>query len=70
MRRARAFGGYSGWGGGQLEGEIEADAWIDAQPVPDDVFTDDPEGLWRVVLERAGASYRLMASAPEDPLLN
>ncbi len=70
VRRARAFGGYSGWGGGQLEGEIEADAWIDAQPVPDDVFTDDPEGLWRVVLERAGASYRLMASAPEDPLLN
>ena len=70
IRRARAFGGYSGWGGGQLEGEIGADAWIDAEPTVEDVFTDDPAGLWRTVLERAGGSYRLMATAPEDPLLN
>jgi len=70
IRRARAFGGYSGWGGGQLEVEIQADAWIDAEPDADDVFTDDPETLWRTVLERAGGSFRLMASAPEDPLLN
>ena len=70
IRQARAFGGYSGWGGGQLEGEINSDAWIDAAPHVDDVFTDDPAGLWRRVLERAGGSYRLMATAPEDPLLN
>ena len=70
VRRARAFGGYSGWGGGQLEGEIDSDAWIDATPIADDVFTDDPEGLWRTVLERTGGSYRLMATAPEDPLRN
>lgn len=70
MRRARAFGGYAGWGGGQLEEEIRQDAWIDAEPDPEDIFTDDPAGLWRAVLTRAGASYRLMATAPEDPLLN
>lgn len=70
VRRARAFGGYSGWGGGQLEGEIESDAWIDVTPQVEDVFTEDPDGLWRAVLERAGGSYRLMASAPEDPLSN
>ena len=70
MARARAFGGYAGWGGGQLESEIQQDAWIDAGPVADDVFTDDPAGLWSRVLSRTGASYRLMATAPEDPLLN
>jgi len=68
--RARAFGGYSGWGAGQLESEIQDDAWIDAEPLADDVFTADPAGLWSTVLTRAGGSYRLMATAPEDPLLN
>ena len=70
IRRARAFGGYSGWGGGQLEDEIGSDAWIDVEPQVEDVFTEHPEGLWRAVLERAGGSYRLMAAAPEDPLRN
>lgn len=68
--RVRAFGGYSGWAAGQLESEIRDDSWIDAEPVPDDVFTADPAGLWSAVLTRMGGSYRLMATAPEDPLLN
>ena len=70
MRRARAFGGYAGWGGGQLEAEIEQDAWIDAEPQHEDIFTSDPGALWRTVLSRSGGSYRLMATAPDDPLLN
>ena len=70
MARARAFGGYAGWGGGQLESEIQQDAWIDAEPLASDVFTDDPAALWSTVLGRAGGSYRLMATTPEDPLLN
>lgn len=70
LQRARAFGGYAGWGGGQLESEIAQDAWIDAEPLPGDIFTDDPAGLWREVLSRTGGSYRLMATAPDDPLLN
>lgn len=70
MRSARAFGGYAGWGGGQLESEIRQDAWIDVEPDVVDVFTAQPEDLWREALMRAGASYRLMAMAPDDPLLN
>ena len=70
MSRARAFGGYAGWGGGQLESEIQQDAWIDAEPLPADIFTDDPAALWSTVLARTGGSYRLMATTPEDPLLN
>ncbi len=70
MRTARAFGGYSGWGGGQLEYEIRQDAWIDAEASAADVFTGNPGALWRAVLERVGGSYRLMATTPDDPLLN
>jgi len=70
MRSARAFGGYAGWGGGQLESEILDDAWIDVGPQVEDVFTEDPGALWAEVLRRAGGSYRLMAMTPEDPLLN
>lgn len=66
----RAFGGYAGWGGGQLEGEIDDDAWIDAEYRPDDVFSEDPEGLWSAVLERKGGNYRLVARMPLDPSLN
>ena len=67
VRAIRAFGGYAGWAGGQLEQEIEEEAWIDAAARRDDVFTDDPNGLWSRVLERKGGAYRLIARMPEDP---
>ena len=40
--RLRVFRGYSGWGPGQLEGEIEAGAWLVLDPDPTDMFTADP----------------------------
>jgi putative transcriptional regulator len=66
----RAFGGYAGWSGGQLEREIADEAWIDAECRAEDVFTDAPGALWSRVLERKGGTYRLVARMPEDPTLN
>jgi len=68
--RARIFGGYSGWGAGQLEDEMDADAWIVEKPQVDDVFTDEPETLWRRVLERKGPEYRLVSRMPYDVRVN
>jgi putative transcriptional regulator len=68
--RARVFAGYSGWGPGQLEAELEEPAWIVATAVPDDVFAPDPEELWRTVLHRKGGKYALIATMPYDPRLN
>ena len=65
----RVFSGYSGWGPGQLEAELEQEAWITVPAVPDDVF-GDPDGLWGRVLERKGGRYRLVARMPDDPSLN
>jgi len=66
----RAFGGYSGWGAGQLEAEIQEDAWIDAMPESDDIFTDEPGLLWSQVLDRKGGQYALLARMPDDPSVN
>jgi putative transcriptional regulator len=70
IRAIRAFGGYAGWAGGQLEQEVAEEAWVDAEAVADDVFTDDHAGLWSRVLDRKGGSWRLIARMPEDPSVN
>ena len=69
-RRARVFAGYSGWGPGQLEGELEEEAWIVESPVPSELFPADPDNLWSAVLERKGGRYALLARMPPDPSLN
>src|SRR3954447_8144306 len=48
-RRKRVFAGHSGWGPGQLEGEMDEDSWIVVPALPDDVFSEDPDDLWRTV---------------------
>ena len=70
VRAIRAFGGYSGWGAGQLERELAEEAWVDVEADADDVFTYDHRGLWGRVLERKGGSWRLIARMPEDPSVN
>jgi putative transcriptional regulator len=68
--RARVFAGYSGWGPGQLEAEMESGSWILDPARAEDVFTDRPELLWSRVLERKGEPYRRMAKVPFDPSMN
>lgn len=68
--RARVFAGYSGWGPGQLEEELREDSWIVDPARAEDIFTEDPGGLWKQVLLRKGGSYRRIAMVPRDPRLN
>jgi putative transcriptional regulator len=70
VRRARVYAGYSGWGAGQLEGEMDVDSWIVEPPLPAELFPDDPETLWSDVLARKGGQYSLIARMPEDPSVN
>jgi putative transcriptional regulator len=69
-RRKRVFAGHAGWGPGQLEAEVEDGSWIIVGALPDDAFCDDPDALWRDVLDRAGGRHLLMATLPIDPSLN
>jgi putative transcriptional regulator len=69
-RRARVYAGYSGWGAGQLEAEMELDSWIVEPPLPRELFPEEPESLWSAVLGRKGGEYALVARMPEDPSMN
>jgi putative transcriptional regulator len=70
LRRARVFVGYAGWGPGQLDDELEEGSWIVEPALADDVFTDDPEGLWSAVLRRKGGPFSVLATMPPDPSRN
>jgi putative transcriptional regulator len=70
ISRMRLFAGYSGWGNGQLEAELEEASWIVVDALTDDAFADDPEELWRTVLHRKGGPFELMVDMPFDPGLN
>jgi putative transcriptional regulator len=69
-RRARVFAGYSGWASGQLEAEVQAEAWIVADSEPDDVFDSNADGLWSAVLRRQGGELAVLALMPPDPSVN
>lgn len=62
----RLFTGYSGWGPGQLDAELAAGGWHLVDPLPDDVFCVDPEGLWRAVMRRQGGRLASQALYPDD----
>lgn len=66
----RVFRGYAGWGPGQLEGEIEAGAWLVVDTEPTDLFTGQPQELWRDVLRRQPGRLAWLADAPDDLEMN
>lgn len=66
----RVYAGYAGWSSGQLAAEIAEGAWLCLPARPDDVFTNEPETLWRSVLRRQQGPLGVLRSAPEDPSLN
>jgi putative transcriptional regulator len=68
LARVRVFAGYAGWGPGQLEAELEAEAWIPEGAHPDDPFAEGD--LWAAVLARKGGEFALLARMPADPSVN
>lgn len=68
--RGRVFVGYAGWSAGQLEAELEEESWLVLPAEADDLFSDDPDGLWSAVLRRQGGPYALLSLMPPDPSLN
>jgi putative transcriptional regulator len=66
----RVFAGYAGWGAGQLRAEIEEGAWYVLAGEPADAFAADPGRLYPEVLRRQGGELALVATYPDDPVLN
>lgn len=66
----RVFTGYSGWGPGQLDGEIEMGAWYVFESMVDDVLCVDPDRLWRSVMKRQGGKLAGQSFFPENLNVN
>lgn len=70
LAHLRMFLGYSGWGAGQLENEIREEGWFVVPLQDGDLFTAEPDGLWRRVLRRQPGKLAMFAYFPEDPTRN
>ena len=68
LAQLRVFAGYAGWGAGQLDDEVEQEAWMVEPAHPDDPFAEGD--LWAAVLERMGDEFALLARMPSDPSMN
>lgn len=70
IEQVRIFAGYAGWSPGQVEAELEAEAWLVLDALPDDVLAADPADLWSAVLRRQGGELAMLSGYPPDPSLN
>jgi len=66
----RAFVGYAGWSGGQLEGELEQKAWVVQKPDREVLDPESCKQLWLTIMRNYGPWFRLLAEAPDDPSRN
>jgi putative transcriptional regulator len=69
-RQVKLFAGYSGWSPGQLEDEMQRNAWLTHPATHDLVFAPDIGGLWVKLMRQKGWKNRLLAEIPDDPSLN
>ncbi len=63
----RVFAGYAGWGAGQLDTELEEQAWYVVESVAEDVFVPDVSRLRQDVLRRQPGELAWVSTRPEDP---
>ena len=69
-RIVRAFIGYSGWSAGQLEGELERNAWCTLAPRSGLLGCAHDHSLWRALFGSISPMHRILTDAPRDPFLN
>ncbi len=54
--------GYSGWGPGQLEDEINRNGWLTCDAVPEIVFAEDDNAKWVAALKSLGIDPLLLSA--------
>lgn len=66
----RFFIGYSGWGEGQLDGEMKEKSWLTVAATKNVVFHKDEKAIWKESLKLMGGDYEQLVNYPIDPQLN
>ena len=62
--RARLVVGYSGWGPGQLEAELNASAWLISDVDADLIFNTPSDQMWEAAIRRLGADPGALHMGP------
>lgn len=70
LKQYRFFVGYSGWGAGQLEQELQEQSWITVSGIEDLIFETEPDQLWSQALRSLGGEQTLWSMMPADPEWN
>lgn len=65
----RFFLGYSGWGEGQLDDELEENSWIVAELDLVQIMAGGND-LWNRAVKQMGPKYKSWTIFPENPTLN
>lgn len=66
----RFFIGYSGWSPGQLELELNDNAWIVCHEDTYHLFDSNDKHMWRDFIRKMDKDYAIWSNMPEDPNLN
>jgi putative transcriptional regulator len=66
----RVYAGYSGWGPGQLEGELKSEAWVVVKATRELVFRPDAAGAWEEAFARKGPLYQIILQTGFKPSMN
>ncbi|MGL5272494.1 MAG: YqgE/AlgH family protein [Phocaeicola sp.] len=66
----RFFSGYAGWEYGQLEKEIEENAWVVGTTQKDCLLNGTVQRLWKNLLNEMGGKCTIWAKYPLYPCLN
>jgi len=66
----RFYAGYAGWAPGQLEDELDSNAWVVIPASAGIVFAPRPEESWRNALRKKGGIYWVVAETGSKPSLN
>jgi putative transcriptional regulator len=70
VTKIKFFIGYSGWGDGQLTGEMEEKSWLTVKASRSLVFNTAYNEIWKNSLKTMGGEYEMMINYPIDPQLN
>ena len=68
--KIKFFIGYSGWGDGQLSGELKEKSWLTVYANSRLVFNTHHDEIWKVILQELGGEFEMMINFPIDPQLN
>ncbi len=66
----RFYLGYSGWSGGQLDGEMKQNSWLIQSADEQIVFLDSEDLMWPTAVNSLGEEYQYLTKAPVNPQWN